>query len=523
MSLNTGNYHAAPVSKDGLAFELEINNAGMTSIDAVRKLPSAAPETAKDELDALKESVADIKKAGWGGMKKLMKKAVESAVSEISDAVDEAAGKQKAEPQAAAAPNMLDPVHAYAYPEEEGFAYQAISSTTDKEKNTDSYQFRSKRLYGVLTPVGNGVFQEISFCYANDEYMDKFHAVENIIGASVQDWRREDPKLHKMRVHYISQNKNDAEQYAKEANLEAILNDYFAIDFNSSRDKQAPRINFPDIELDPRSGALTLDRLHAWYLPIKTKGGREIQYGWDALRVSLYKGEELIRRQIVMCVNKGRYYINTTHNQFDVMDGGYFAEIDAGDYELRVSIYDEVIANYAFQVECVTSSDSQSEPPEYLVARLPIDDYIQIEQRDPLSLHCHYSMKHLLPQYASAEEFSISAYITKDGKYFPEWDKDRSYLNDADTIDIRNKPKWSQDRQIFSFAFVDRPSSRDQLTAEDGDYCVNIEVNGEVVGQAEFSVKDAKLLPGKLLSEAFIPSEFAYPQAENGHFYPLKK
>lgn len=548
MSIESGKYFAVPVSSGDPEFDVEFNvDPDLSVISAQRLTEDDKPQTPSDEIEQIKakakEGLASIKKGGLKGAFGFAKKMSEEYLKDDKQKLEE---KEQAEFK-----DPMDPINAFALDTQSRVKYGLIHSLEDKSKNTDIYQFRSKTGYGVLEPLENGVFREIIFSYPSGEYAEKNYANQNV-GYTVHDWRREDDELHRMRVYYLSQDKAKAEAAAKSASIATIKNDHFSVDLTSTRASEKTRFSTPDLRLDQKSGDLSLNFLYAWFLPRKTKAGRQIQYNWDALRVRVTQGDKLVKRVVCWSSSKEMDYIKSQRSSMELMGGGYIGELEAGKYELKVSIYNDEMMVYPFEVIKTVSTDLQKEVGTYYSLKTPMDNFASIKYCPiDFSLKIDYPIRQFVAEMGSVENFKIRCEIHGNGKnwtegciadeydhLFDDWNGSRHDGDMRQTVDVRDRLDWMDNNVRFGTRFgvlpaedswtednrKERASMGGITLAPDGIYTAHFSVNGVERNQVEFEVLDGKLVVDKASYPQNIPlADFDFPEEHEGLLFPVKE
>lgn len=548
MSIDSGIYHAIPVVLADLEFDIEFNvDSELSVIKAQRLIEDDSPQTPADEIEQLKtkakEGMASLKKGGLKGAFGFAKKMSEEYLKD---------DKQKlAEKKQAEFKDPMDPINAFALDTQSRVKYGLIHSLEDKTKNTTLYEFRSDRSYGTLESLGNGVFREISFVYPSHEYAEKHYESQHV-GMHGYDWRREDGDLHHMRVYYLSQDKSKAEAAARAADIIKEKEDYFSVDLSSTRAGEKTRFSAPDLNIDHRSGELSLNFLYSWFLPRTTKNGRQIQYNWDAFRVRVTQGDKLIKRVVCWSNSIEKAYIKSQRTNMELSGAGYIGELEAGNYELRVSIYDEEMLVYPFEVNKTVSTDVQKEVETYYSLQTPMDKFVPVNYSEvDFSLDITYPLRKFVTEMGSADCFKMRCEILGGGEnwtkhnntdeydaLFDDWKVDGR--NDGDTrhtIFVRRDLDWMEKgiRINTRFGVVpsedswtednrkERASMGGITPAPDGIYTAHISINGVERDQIEFEIKSGKLVADKASYLEGIPvADFDFPEEHSGVLFPIK-
>lgn len=522
MSPESGKYYAVPVCSQDPEFEIEFDvKPDLRVIGAQRLTEADAPQETADELEALKsqvkEGIAGIKK---GGLKGALSFAKKLAVESMKD------DKQKAEEKKAAAyKDPMDPVNAFALDLKARVQYEPIHSLEDKHKDTELFQFRSDTGYGVLEKIDDGLFREIIFTYPSYEYAEKHYPEQNV-GHSVPDWRREDDQLHRMRVYYLSSDKNKAEEKARSADLNREKDKHFSVNRASTRAGEKTRFSAPDLRIHPKSGELSLNFLYAWFLPRATQAGRQIQYNWDALRVRITQGDKLIKRIVCWSNSKEMDYIKSQRTSMELMGGGYIGELPEGKYVLQVSVYNDEIMSYPFEVIKTVSTDNRTEVETYYSLKTPVDDFAKFTYcNESFQLDVAYPLKGLISELGSSEKTEVSCIIMRDGKTWPDYEvSEFDGSNMSDEISIRNNPGWAEGRCRLQIPFGSSPVSRECKAVPDGVYTLHINVDGKETDQIDFEVKEGALTTDSVSFPADLPlADFDFPDEHYAHLFPLKK
>lgn len=493
MSVESGKYYAIPVQSTDAEFEIDFAvNPELTVITAQRLTEDDAPQTPADEIEQLKskakEGIASLKKGGLKGAFGFAKKLAEESMKDDKQKLEEKKAAEFKDP--------MDPVNAFAHDLKSRVKYEPIHSLSDKNKNTELLQFRSDTGYGVLIPQGDGVLQEISFTYPSHEYAEKKYPEQNV-GHSVPDWRREDDLLHKMRIHYLSKDKSKAEAAARAADFSKEQSEYFDVDLSSTRSGEKTRFSAPRLKLDPRTGELTLYSLNAWYLPTKTQAGRQVQYNWDALRITITQGDKLVRRAVCWSSSKGHEYIKSLNNQMELMNGGYLGEFKEGQYEFRVSVYNQELMVYPFEVKRIDSTDTRSDPATYYVLDTPRDHFVETEynKEENYILYFKYPARTLAEKYGSEEKVKIECELLQNGKNWLPYELSESEADSMfDEFEIRNNVRWLLQEPRLGVPFGIPPArgarNREYTPPAEGKYTIVICVNGNEESRFDIEITD---------------------------------
>lgn len=548
MTLESGKYYAIPVSSGDPDFDVEFNvNPELSVITAQRLIESDKPQTPSDEIEQIKakakEGLASIKKGGLKGAFSFAKKMSEEYLKDDKQKLTE---KKEAEFK-----DPMDPINAFALDTQSRVKYGLIHSLEDKTKNTNIYEFRSDSGYGVLESVGEGVFREISFSYPSHEYAEK-HYENQSVGHSVHDWRREDDDLHRMRTYFLSQDKAKAETAAKLASMETIKNEYFSVDLTSTRATEKTRFSTPNLKISHKSGELSLNFLYSWFLPRKTQNGRQIQYNWDALRVRVTQGDKLIKRVVCWSNSKETDYVKSQRTNMELMNSGYIGELEAGNYELRVSIYNDEMMVYPFEVVKTVSTDAQKEVETYYSLQTPMDKFVPINYSEvDFSLEILYPVRKYVTEMGSVDCFKIRCEILGGGEnwtkhnntdeydaLFDDWKVDGR--NDGDvrhTVFVRRDLGWMEENMRINTRFgvipsedswtednrKERASMGGITSAPNGVYTAHISINGVERDQIEFEILDGKLVADKASYIQDIPiADFDFPEEHRGVLHLIK-
>ena len=521
MSVESGKYFAIPVQPTDPEFEIDISvTEGLSVISGQRTSLSISAE-ATNEIDAIKnrvqEGISEIKKGGWKSALSFAKKAASDYMTDDKEKTTETVKSEKKDP--------MDPINAFAFRDIGRVKYELIHLLDDKHKNSNIYQFRSDSAYGVLIPQGNDVLQEISFTYPSHEYAEKHYPDQNV-GHSVHNWRREDDELHRMRIHYLSKDKNKAEAAAKSADESKIKEIYFGVDRQSTRAGEETRFSAPDLKLNPKSGELSLNFLYAWFLPRKTQAGRQIQYNWDALRVRVTQGDKLIKRVVCWSNSKEIDYIKSLRTNMELMNGGYIGELEAGKYEFRVAIYNDEVMVYPFEVIKTVSTDNRTAVETYYTLKTPKDDFSQLDYCDEsFQLEIKYPLRQLVPSHGSVEKFEFSCKIMRDGKSWPDYDvSDFNASNMQHVVDVRNNLEWMERIDTLQVPFGSQAEYQGREAVPNGVYTLHISIDGEERDQINFEIIDGKLSTQAVVYPTELAmAEFGFPQEHGCHLFPLKK
>jgi hypothetical protein len=521
MSLTNGHYYGVSIETEECEYELDVEvNEDNNHIDGKRTLCSdQQPEAPDDSIEGqIKDGIDKIKKGGWKTALSLAKKAATDYLQDEK--------KSRSEKPDAHYKDPMNPEYAFELTSSDKVTYSPIPLLADKEKNTDVYQYRCGNSYGVLLRKSDDVICDVSFTYPSHEYASK-HYPEQHVGHSVPDWRREDDVLHKMRIHYLSKDKSKAEAAAKSADFDKEKEAYYSVDLSSTRSNEKTRFSFPDLNLDEITCSIGMSFIHGWYLPTKTKLGRQIQYNWDALRVSVTQSNNIISRKVCMISTRGRELINSMNNQFELMDGGYLAEVTEGHYELQVGIYKNEMLTYPFEVIRVDSTDTRSKDQTYYVLKTPEDDYAKIKYcQDSFQLDFRYPLSHLAREKGSVEQFKVSCKVMRDGKAWPDYEMsefDASGMDDE--IDVRNNPRWAKNSVLLQIPFGSTREYQGRKAVPDGIYTVHIDVDGAERDQVKFEVKDGNLTTqGISYPQNLAIADFDLPEEHHGYYlFPLTK
>lgn len=522
MSIESGKYYAVPVSIDDQEFQIEFDvDPSLRTITAQRLKESDGSEAVVDEIEQLKnkakEGIASIKKGGLKGAFSFAKKLAEETMKDDRQKLAEKSQPEFKDP--------MDPIHAFSFDLTSEVKYEPIHSLENKDKDTEYYQFRDASGYGVLMPLGDGVYREVSFVYPSHDYAEK-HYENQHVGNSVHDWRREDDTLHKMRVFYLSTDQSKAESAAKSADIKKEKEEYFSVDFSTTRAREKTRFSAPDFNFNAKSGQLNLDFLYAWFLPRKTKAGRQIQYNWDALRVCVTQGDTLIRRVVCWSSSKKTDYIQSQRTSMELMNGGYIGELEEGKYELRISIYNDEVMVYPFEVIKTVSTDVRTEVETYYTLKTFKDDFSEIEYEDKsFQLNIQYPLQHLVSEMGSVEGFEVSCKIMRDGKTWPDYEvSEFDGSNMKNTIEVRNNEKWTSGSAGLQIPFGSQSEYIGREAVPDGIYTAHINVDGVEKHQIKFEIKESKLSTDTIKPPKDIAiADFDFSEEHHYYLFPLVK
>ncbi|MEH6448165.1 MAG: hypothetical protein V7765_05805 [Oleispira sp.] len=522
MSIASGKYFAVPVSSTDPEFDIEfIVDPEYRIFSAQRMTEDDKPQAPVDEIEQIKakakEGMASFKKGGLKGAFGFAKKLAEETMKDDKQKLEEAKEANFKDP--------MDPIHAFALDTQSGVSYEPIHSLEDKHKDTNLFQFRSDSGYGVLEPLENGVLREISFSYPSHEYAEKKYENQHV-GHSVHDWRREDDVLHHMRVYYLSQDKSKADAAAKAASMATIKNDHFSVDLTSTRAAEKTRFRAPDLRIDKKSGDVSLTALYAWFLPRKTQQGRQIQYNWDALRVRVTQGDTLVKRIVCWSSSKEMDYIKSQCTSMELMNGGYIGELEAGKYELRLSIYNDEMMVYPFEVIKTVSTDNRTAVETYYTLKTPADNFAKLKYTDEsFQLDIEYPLCQLVTEMGSVEEFEVVCKIMRDGKTWPDYEvSEFDGSNMQTTITVRNQPNWASEPTRLQIPFGSQAEYRGRESVPNGTYTAHISIDGTEKDQIVFEIKDGTLVTDNVSFPTELAlADFDFPEEHNGHLFPLNK
>ncbi|WP_420588900.1 hypothetical protein [Bacterioplanoides sp.] len=524
MKVENGKYYAASVVESDVDFELEMevkdDGAWLTGQRISFGKPSNGPEA---EIDAVKAAVKDgISEFKKGGLKSAF-----GLVKKLFDEVIKSEEERQKQKQQSKLKDLLDPEQAFAFDDSAYVDYHPIYKLEDKHTNTDRFQFRTDTSYGVLEEVEPGLLREVSFTYPPYEYAQKHHRNEVLEGAGSSDWRREDSKLHQMRVHYLSRNKVVAEAAAKATNLEKVKQQWFSVDRSSTRSNELTRFSEPDFSIDANTGDVSIERVIAWFLPRLTQQGRQIQYNWDAFRVRVTQGDKLIKRLTSSSMGRSHEVIKSRRNDMEPYDGGYIDKLTPGKYELRVAIYEEEFFCYPFEVIKTESTDIESSHEHYYSLCTPKDDCANlVMDTDVWELFLHYPLIRLLEQFGSDEKVEITTLIKRDGEVWQgyEWNEfDKGAMEYE--VHIRNRAAWTQERIRLTIPLGDDPSVSGRGLGAIGDFSLHIEANGKEIDCLEVNILKTGEIVGKNIDIDAIQelAEKKFPEEHGGLLVPFER
>lgn len=524
MKVENGKYYAASVVKSDVDFELEMevkdDGDWLTGQRISFENPTKGPEA---EIDAVKAAVKD----GISEFKKGGLKSVFGIAKKLFDEASKSEEEKQKQKQQSKLKNLLDPEQAFAFDDTAHVEYHPIYKLEDKHTNTDRFQFRTKTSYGVLEEVEPGLLREVSFTYPPYEYAQKHHGNEILEGAGSSDWRREDPKLHQMRVHYLSRNKAAAEAAAKATDLEKVQQQWFSVDRSSTRSNELTRFSEPVFSIDANTGDISIERVIAWFLPRLTRQERQIQYNWDAFRVRVTRGDKLIKRFISSSMGRSHEVIKSRRNDMEPYGGGYIDKLTPGKYELRVAIYEEEFFCYPFEVIKTESTDIKSSHAHYYSLRTPKDDCANlVMDTDVWELFLHYPLIRLLEQFGSDEKVEITALIKRNGEVWQgygwsEFDKGAMEYE----VNIRNRAAWAQERIKLTIPLGDDPAVSGRSLGAVGDFSLHIEANGKEVDCLEINIlKTGEIVAQKIdIDINQVLAETKFPEEHGGLLIPFKR
>lgn len=519
MLIKNGKYYAVPVNSDDTAFELEMQTRDDRESVIGQRISLNISEPVNEieaAKEAVKDGIAEIKKGGLKAAFGFAKKMTEEYLKDDKQKLEEKSKSEEIDP--------MDPINAYAFNDTDNVTYEPIYKLDNKDHNTEDYQFRTKTAYGVLQEVVPGLLREISFSYPSLEYAQKHFENEILNGHSSANWRREDSRLHKMRVHYLSTNKETAEAAAKAADMTKIEQSWLAIDHSSTRAGEKTRFAEPRFVLNSKSSDLTLHHIEAWFLPRLTKEGRQIQYNWDAFRVRITQGDKLIKRFTCWSAEVGFEVIKSQRTSMALGDGGYIGELTAGQYELRVSLYNEEVFCYPFEMIKTESSDVQSSAAHYFNTRTPRDDYANVVvDTNSWDLNIYYPRVRLLERFGSAESVDIITRIKMNGEDWQgyEWNEFEKGAMLYD-ITVRGKADWAQDRIKLSVPIGDHSTFHERKLAAIGDMSLHIEANGEEIDRLDITISENGELVVQDIAIDQPLADIDFPEEHGGRLIPFK-
>lgn len=487
MVLESGKYYAASVEADE-AFQLDIE-AGSSSDGFVAQRISLNQAEQLSDVDAAKKAVNDgIAEVKKGGLKAAFGIAKKFLTEMNMDEREKRAKKEKEE--------YRDPMkaeNAFALDDVSKVRYEPVYSLENKNDDLDYFQFRTDSSYGVLQSMGDGLYREVSFYFPSFQYAENVTPLEIIQGSSNENWRREDDRLHKMRVHYLSKNENQAKSAAVSDSLSDVRREWFDIDFSSSRDQEKLRFSEPRFNLNTKNGEVSLYDISAWFLPRMTNSGRQIQYNWDALRVSVTQGDKLVRRFVSWSAEKGHEVIRSQRTSMALSDGGYIGELAEGSYQLRVSIYDNEVFCYPFEMIKTRSEDKHNSVGHCFNIRTPKDNYANvIMDTESWDLNVFYPAVRLLEKCSGMEKFDLNIRALQDGKEWQgyEWNE---YEKGGLTYDqvVRDKSSWADQRLKLSIPSGSHPTYHERKQAAKGEFVLQFSIDGEVVDSLSLNINDS--------------------------------
>jgi len=422
-----------------------------------------------------------VKKTGIGGIGSMFKSAAKKMASGQADGFAEELGNFIG--------NEEDPLSydvAYAMPKKAEVTYSTDNDITDHHKPMSYYKCDCRHQYGTIIPIGEGLYKEVVFTIPNEQYSEAKMQDINLTG--VPFWKREDNSIHKARVYIISADRDKAETYAAMTSFAKELEKFYEIDYSTSRDQLAPVLGMSDLYIDAKSGVLELSHIDAYYLPIRTKEGRNIQYGWDALRVYLYKDGQLVKRAIANKTN-----LQSVNNTFGIMDN--FGTVEPGEYQLVYCIYEDEIKRESFTVKYQKSQDPLSHPEFIYALETTRDQYVDLQgPNDAWLVSGHFPIRMLFDSHFSDEKVKIAYKMSKNGENFA-FHPDGEYLFTPEEHEIRNTPDWPNNTvNLHLMLHSDSCTYEDVEQDVDGNYTLHIYVNDKVYADIHFSVRDLKLV-----------------------------
>ena len=515
--IKDGKYFSVAVDSDH-DFVLDVA-PGVTMDGFSAQRSTASQGEALSEVDAakkaLKDGIDEVKKGGWKAAFGMAKKLVDDL------GMDER--EKRAQKEKESYKDPMDPKNAFALDDDVKIRYEAVMLLENKDNTLDYFQYRTDNSYGVLQEISEGLFREISFSFPSHEYAEKHNPLEIIQGASNANWRREDDNLHKMRVHYLSQDQSKAESAAKASSLETVRKEWFTIDYTSSRDQEKVRFSEPRFNLNGKNGEVALYSVAAWFLPRLTQSGRQIQYNWDALRISITQGDRLIKRFISWSAEKGHDVIKSQRTNMALSDGGYIGALEEGEYQLRISIYEDEVFCYPFEMIKTTSTDKQNPLNHYYNIRTPRDDYANvILNNESWDLDIYYPAVRLLEKCGSLEKFDLSIRATQNGKDWQgyEWNEYEKGGLVYDQV-VRDKADWADQRLKLSLPCGSHSTFHKREQAAKGVFDLHIEVDGETIDLIKVNLKDDAQVEAQAVAIDQPLADIDFPEEHEGLLIPL--
>ncbi|RLV58140.1 hypothetical protein D5018_18875 [Parashewanella curva] len=516
--IDTGKYYAAPVQADDPAFEIEMmrNNSSEGFTGQRHSVTASQPQSETDQLKSkVKSAIDEIKKDGFKAAIRLFNNFYEEFNMDERE--------QRAKKEAAAYRDPMDPNNAFALNETDKIIYEPVYLLENKDKNTDYFQFRTKTAYGVLQRISDGLWREVSFAFPSHAYAEKHYPLEMIQGESNANWRREDCDLHKMRVHYLSLDKTKANAAAAMHSLKDVQAEWFAVDKSSTRNNEQTRFSEPRFHVNGKSGTVTLSHVYAWFLPRLTQSGRQIQYNWDALRIRIMQGDKLINRFISWTSEVGSEAIKSQRTGMALSDGGYIGDLEEGQYQLSISIYDEEVFNYPFEVVKTVSNDLQNSVKQYYTIRTPRDDYANvILNNQSWDLDVYYPAVRLLDKCGSLEKFELAIAAEQNGKPWMgyEWNEfEKGGL--INEITVREKANWAQGRIKLSIPVGSHPTDYLREQALFGDVTLHILLDGEKFDEITLNIGEKGFVKPQDVKINHPLADIDFPDLHDGQLLPL--
>ena len=210
----------------------------------------------------------------------------------------------------------------------------------------------------------------------------------------------------------------------------------------------------------------------------------------------------------------------------ELMNGGYIGELKAGKYELRLSIYNDEMMVYPFEVIKTVSTDNRTAVETYYTLKTPADNFAKLKYADEsFQLDIEYPLCQLATEMGSVEEFEVACKIMRDGKTWPDYEvSEFDGSNMQTTITVRNQPNWASEPTLLQIPFGSQAEYRGRESVPNGTYTAHISIDGTEKDQINFEIKERKLVTDNVSFSAELAlADFDFPEEHNGYLFPLKQ
>lgn len=473
------------------AFDIKNNNREMTiTIVAGQDTERTSFEVVK-KLEKVTKSGKKKKKGGFGKF-----------IKELNSSNSKSSKKP-------AITNVIDGKYSYKY----------VTDNLDDEQYTSTYKF-DRKLYTVDTEKIYGENSDIQGVYGFTYPIDGGFYKE-VVFLKKGQYKNEKPNYVES-VFIIGKDRDATKTKAESLSYDEEIKKYYTPDYSTGRTKN-PAVVFGDyateLELDIENGELTLPYgTVVYYMPNKTIEGRNINYNWNALQITLSKDGQVIKTKAATRGHRNGKWLEKVRNQFDLSYRS-FGKLKPGKYQLSYHIYDNApFFTSNFEVYTMDNPDMNAEASTLYLLKGDYDNFVvidtDIKEEKEYRKAIKFGIKptRLVPMIGTrnrVDEFQVKLF--KNNKLYAlmsdytGFSGGAKYLDHALKVfrvplDVKGRGKHQDDVNV-DFLIINKSVTHDKWKAldanniQDGQYRIEYYTDGKLFADANFEVKNKAIVP----------------------------